>query len=37
MSRQEPGFLRWIVKGNFSEPVKEIAKKFLPLETKGER
>jgi len=30
LSREEPGFLRWIIKGDFSEPVKEIAKKFLP-------
>jgi len=29
MSRQEPGFLRWILKGDFSQPVKEIARKFL--------
>jgi DNA polymerase-3 subunit epsilon len=36
MSRQEPGFLRWILKGNFSEPVKEIAKKFLPPEVKSQ-
>jgi DNA polymerase-3 subunit epsilon len=32
MSREEPGFLRWILKGDFSRPVKEIAKKFLPPE-----
>jgi DNA polymerase III subunit epsilon len=32
MSREEPGFFRWILKGDFSEPVKEIAKKFLPSE-----
>ena len=32
MSRQEPGFLRWILKGDFSQPVKEIARKFLPEE-----
>jgi len=32
MSRQEPGFLRWILKGDFSQPVKEIARKFLPPE-----
>jgi len=32
MSRQEPGFLRWILKGDFSQPVKEIAKKYLPPE-----
>jgi DNA polymerase-3 subunit epsilon len=30
ISREEPGFLRWIIKGDFSEPVKQIAKKFLP-------
>lgn len=30
MGRDEPGFLRWILKGDFSEPVKEIARKFLP-------
>ena len=33
MSRQEPGFLRWILKGDFSKPVKEIARKFLPPES----
>jgi DNA polymerase III subunit epsilon len=32
VSREEPGFLRWILKGDFSEPVKEIARKFLPAE-----
>jgi len=32
MSRDEPGFLRWILKGDFSEPVKEIARRFLPPE-----
>ncbi len=32
LSREEPGFLRWILKGDFSRPVKEIAKKFLPPE-----
>ena len=32
ISREEPGFLRWILKGDFSEPVKEVAKKFLPPE-----
>jgi DNA polymerase III subunit epsilon len=32
LSREEPGFLRWILKGDFSEPVKEIARKFLPAE-----
>jgi DNA polymerase-3 subunit epsilon len=30
ISREEPSFLRWIIKGDFSEPVKEIAKKYLP-------
>ncbi|MGE5278772.1 MAG: exonuclease domain-containing protein [Acidobacteriota bacterium] len=30
MSREEPGFLRWILKGDFSEPVKEIARRYLP-------
>jgi DNA polymerase-3 subunit epsilon len=30
MSREEPGFLRWILKGDFSQPVKEIARRFLP-------
>jgi DNA polymerase III subunit epsilon len=32
ISREEPGFLRWILKGDFSEPVKQIAKRFLPQE-----
>lgn len=32
ISREEPSFLRWILKGDFSEPVKEIAKRFLPPE-----
>jgi len=32
MSREEPGFLKWILKGDFSEPVKEIARKYLPPE-----
>lgn len=32
MSREEPGFLRWILKGDFSEPVKEIARRYLPPE-----
>jgi DNA polymerase III subunit epsilon len=32
MSREEPGFLRWILKGDFSSPVKEIARQFLPPE-----
>ncbi len=30
LSREEPGFLRWILKGDFSDPVKEIARKYLP-------
>jgi len=34
ITREEPGFLRWIIKGDFSEPVKQIAKKYLP---EGER
>ena len=29
LSREEPGFLRWILKGDFSEPVKTIARKYL--------
>jgi DNA polymerase-3 subunit epsilon len=37
MSRQEPGFLRWILKGDFSAPVKEIARRFLPEEERGEQ
>jgi len=32
MSREEPSFLRWILKGDFSEPVKEIARRYLPPE-----
>ncbi len=32
LAREEPGFLRWILKGDFSRPVKEIAKKYLPQE-----
>jgi DNA polymerase-3 subunit epsilon len=32
MSREEPGFIRWILKGDFSEAVKSIAKKYLPEE-----
>jgi DNA polymerase-3 subunit epsilon len=32
LSREEPGFLRWILKGDFSRPVKEIARKYLPPE-----
>ncbi len=30
LAREEPGFLRWILKGDFSEPVKAIARKYLP-------
>lgn len=30
ISREEPGFLRWILKGDFSEPVKDIARRYLP-------
>ena len=30
VARDEPGFLRWILKGDFSEPVKEIARRYLP-------
>jgi DNA polymerase-3 subunit epsilon len=30
MSREEPGFFRWIIKGDFSEQVKAIARKYLP-------
>ena len=33
MSRLEPGFLRWVINGDFSAPVKEIARRFLPEET----
>ena len=33
MSREEPGFFRWILKGDFSEAVKEVARKYLPEET----
>ena len=29
MNREEPGFLKWIMKGEFSIPVKEIVRKFL--------
>ncbi len=32
MSREEPGFLRWILKGDFSDPVKEIARQYVPPE-----
>ena len=30
LGRHEPDFLRWIVRGDFSEPVKEIARRYLP-------
>jgi DNA polymerase-3 subunit epsilon len=30
MSRNDPGFIKWILKGDFSRQVKEIAAKFLP-------
>ena len=29
ISREEPGLLRWILKGDFSDPVKQIARKYL--------
>jgi DNA polymerase III subunit epsilon len=32
LSREEPGVLRWIIKGDFSRFVKEIVGKFLPKE-----
>lgn len=32
IGREEPGFLRWILKGDFSGPVKDIARRFLPPE-----
>jgi len=32
IGREDPGFLRWILKEDFSEPVKEIARKYLPAE-----
>lgn len=32
MGREEPGFLRWILKGEFSAPVKEIVRRFLGQE-----
>jgi DNA polymerase III subunit epsilon len=35
MGREEPGFLRWIIKGEFSNPVKEIVRRFLPPEPQG--
>ena len=34
LSREEPGVLRWILKGDFSRFVKEIVDKFLPKEEK---
>jgi DNA polymerase III subunit epsilon len=37
LSRQEPGFIKWILKGDFSQPVKDIAKQFLPPESEGGR
>lgn len=33
LSREEPGVLRWIQKGDFSRFVKEIVAKFLPKES----
>jgi DNA polymerase-3 subunit epsilon len=35
LSRQEPGFIKWILKGDFSQPVKDIARSFLPPDEKG--
>ena len=35
LSRQEPGFIKWIIKGDFSQPVKDIARKYLPPEDKS--
>ncbi|MEO8347876.1 MAG: hypothetical protein ABI610_03105, partial [Acidobacteriota bacterium] len=35
LSREEPGVLRWILKGDFSRFVKEIVAKFLPKEEPG--
>jgi DNA polymerase-3 subunit epsilon len=32
MSRDEPGFFRWILKGDFSDAVKEVARRYLPVE-----
>lgn len=32
MSRDEPGFFRWILKGDFSDAVKAVARKYLPEE-----
>ena len=38
ISREEPGFLKWIIKGDFSDPVKQIARKYLPNgESRGSR
>ena len=37
LSREEPGFIRWILKGDFSRPVKEIARKYLPPEERPDR
>ena len=34
LSREEPGVLRWILKGDFSRFVKEIVDKFLPKDEK---
>jgi DNA polymerase-3 subunit epsilon len=34
LSREEPGVLRWILKGDFSRFVKEIVAKFAPKEEK---
>jgi DNA polymerase-3 subunit epsilon len=36
LSREEPGVLRWILKGDFSRFVKEIVGKFIPKEAKAE-
>ncbi len=30
MGREEPGFIQWILRGEFSGPVKEIVRRFLP-------
>ncbi len=32
ISREEPGFFRWILRGDFSDPVKEIARQYVPEE-----
>ncbi|MGH9389096.1 MAG: hypothetical protein ACRD1Z_05720, partial [Vicinamibacteria bacterium] len=32
LSREEPGVLRWILKGDFSKWVKEIVERFVPKE-----